>query len=127
MAYFGMVNRETGRVEMVIFHSDETIPEPREGFEFIEGNASIYNLIAHSDLFYTDGRFVARERTITSDQAWTELRQRRNALLLSTDWTQLPDVPEATRQAFTAYRQALRDLPENTTDPLNPAWPEMPG
>jgi len=26
-----------------------------------------------------------------------------------------------------AYRQALRDLPANTTDPANPVWPVKPG
>jgi len=25
------------------------------------------------------------------------------------------------------YRQALRDLPANTTDPANPDWPVKPG
>ncbi|MEO5373163.1 MAG: phage tail assembly chaperone [Alphaproteobacteria bacterium] len=29
--------------------------------------------------------------------------------------------------AILAYRQALRDLPANTDDPANPAWPVFPG
>lgn len=28
--------------------------------------------------------------------------------------------------APSAYRQALRDLPQVTTDPFNPPWPELP-
>ena len=27
--------------------------------------------------------------------------------------------------AQTTYRQELRDLPANTTDPANPVWPEL--
>ena len=30
------------------------------------------------------------------------------------------------RQQWANYRQALRDLPENTTDSERPVWPEPP-
>ena len=62
------------------------------------------------------------------DFDWGMLRIKRNTALKSTDWTQLPDasLTEAQRQAWAAYRQALRDLPANTTDPRNVAWPERP-
>jgi len=59
------------------------------------------------------------------NQAWIELRARRNALLSSCDWTVLSDSPTPTA-AWKTYRQALRDLPANTTDPLNPVWPTPP-
>jgi len=61
----------------------------------------------------------------TDDQLATEVRLKRNALLASSDWTQAPDAP-VDREAWAAYRQALRDLPANTTDPRNVAWPEEP-
>lgn len=60
------------------------------------------------------------------------VRPFRNSRLAATDWTQLPDVPEATRLKWQAYRQALRDMPENTPDDVafeNEAdlpWPQMP-
>jgi hypothetical protein len=54
-----------------------------------------------------------------------ELRSDRNLLLTSSDWTQVPDAP-VDRSAWAAYRQQLRDLPENTTDPANPVWPTPP-
>ena len=28
--------------------------------------------------------------------------------------------------AWKTYRQALRDLPANTSDPINPTWPTKP-
>jgi hypothetical protein len=34
---------------------------------------------------------------------------------------------EAQRDVWRAYKQALRDLPATTEDPVNPVWPEMPG
>lgn len=59
---------------------------------------------------------------------WESLRKERNSRLSSCDWTQLADAQLSTQQKldWQAYRQALRDLPENTQDPLNPPWPEQP-
>lgn len=54
------------------------------------------------------------------------LRHIRDQLLAETDWTQNPDVPESTRTKWVSYRQALRDLPANTSDPSNPTWPTEP-
>lgn len=54
-----------------------------------------------------------------------ELRKKRNQLLLDSDWTQLAD-SQVDKQAWAAYRQELRDLPQNTTDPSNPTWPIKP-
>lgn len=34
-----------------------------------------------------------------------------------------PSLSEAEYADLLFYRQALRDLPENTSDPLNPEWP----
>ena len=48
-----------------------------------------------------------------------DLREWRNALLSETDWTILPDSPlSADKQAeWKTYRQKLRDLPANTSEP----------
>ena len=57
------------------------------------------------------------------------VRQRRDELLATCDWTQLPDAPvsDEMRTAWRTYRQALRDLPETITDPLVPvSWPALP-
>lgn len=56
------------------------------------------------------------------------LRSERNELLKLSDWTQVPDSPldSTKKQQWATYRQALRDLPANTTDPANPTWPTKP-
>lgn len=56
---------------------------------------------------------------------WSSLRQERVELLSASDWTQVPDAP-VDQQAWATYRQELRDLPDNTTDPRNPVWPDRP-
>jgi len=57
--------------------------------------------------------------------AWERLRTERNRLLAESDWTVLSDSPTSTA-AWKVYRQALRDLPANTTDPFNVDWPTPP-
>jgi hypothetical protein len=59
---------------------------------------------------------------------WEELRSLRNQKLTQSDWTQVSDAPftEEQKISWQSYRQALRDLPENTEDPKNPVWPVAP-
>ena len=63
------------------------------------------------------------------------LREERDARLLATDWTQNPDVPDATKTKWQPYRQALRDLPATADPKLNSvynldltsvSWPTKP-
>ncbi|SHF30583.1 tail fiber assembly protein [Vibrio gazogenes] len=59
---------------------------------------------------------------------WDDIRVARNRLVSETDWTQIPDAPlTAEKKAeFTAYRQALRDIPQNHDDPDSVTWPSKP-
>ena len=66
------------------------------------------------------------ERDVLPGLQLENLRQRRNQLLAETDYLGLPDLGGFSAE-MTAYRQALRDLPANTTDPANPVWPTKPG
>lgn len=53
-------------------------------------------------------------------------RARRARLLAASDWTQLPDAPAASKTAWTAYRQALRDITDQPGFPENTLWPTAP-
>ena len=68
---------------------------------------------------------VAETERLEAKYPWDRLRAERNLRLTETDWMVLSDSPEATAEQL-AYRQALRDLPANTTDPANPVWPTKP-
>ena len=67
---------------------------------------------------------------MTSIQATDEdlYRFERNRRLEMTDWTVLPDSPlsDSKIAEYKTYRQALRDLPANTTDYTNPTYPIEP-
>lgn len=56
---------------------------------------------------------------------WSRLRHRRDAELAACDWTQVADAP-VNQPAWANYRQALRDLPDTTTDPREAIWPMPP-
>ena len=68
---------------------------------------------------------IAEQTERLTNLAWQEIRIERNRLLAASDWTVLADSPTPTA-AWKAYRQELRDLPANTTDPFNPVWPTPP-
>ena len=55
-----------------------------------------------------------------------EVRAERNARLTASDWTQGKDIPDSISQPWSAYRQALRDLPQQSGFPWSVAWPAQP-
>ena len=66
---------------------------------------------------------------------WAQMRAYRNKLLIECDWTQFPDVPDATKTAWQTYRQQLRDLPASASPKLDEfyeldlssvTWPTKP-
>lgn len=72
----------------------------------------------------TEAEIQAEVARLEAEQPWNELRQERNRLIAETDYLALSDSTLSAEMA--AYRQALRDLPANTTDPANPVWPTKP-
>src|SRR5690606_13766634 len=60
-------------------------------------------------------------------RAWASLRAERDRRLAETDWIMLPDVPVppgTTREQWAAYRQALRDVPQQPGAAWDVTWPE---
>lgn len=53
-------------------------------------------------------------------------RSKRNQLLTESDWTQVADAPQATKDKWAPYRQALRDVPQQAGFPENVVWPVKP-
>ena len=66
----------------------------------------------------------AYERDVQPGVDLELLRAERNRRLAETDYLALSDVTLSAEMA--EYRQALRDLPANTSDPANPTWPVKP-
>ena len=51
---------------------------------------------------------------------------RRNELLIQSDWTQLPDVPQTVKDKWAEYRQSLRDITKQSGYPKYIVWPSQP-
>lgn len=68
---------------------------------------------------------TAQEITERLERQSASVRDSRQVLLSASDWTQLPDAPltDAKRQAWSTYRQALRDITAQVGFPWNITWP----
>jgi hypothetical protein len=69
---------------------------------------------------------IEADRMAEKARAPVRARQQRNTLLAETDWTQTVDVPQATKDKWAPYRQALRDVPQQAGFPDNIQWPSKP-
>ena len=82
----------------------------------------------------TKSEVTAKIAELETAEPMRLLRQERNRRIALTDWrklrmsdwTQGSDVPDAIKTPWATYRQKLRDLPANTSDPNNPTWPTEP-
>ena len=66
------------------------------------------------------------EPELTFEEKAAAIRAQRNWRLSSSDWTQIADSP-VDAAAWAAYRQALRDVPQQAGFPETVVWPEPPG
>lgn len=64
----------------------------------------------------------------TEEELAVAARRQRDYMLNATDYLVMPDYPlsEEDRAAVTAYRQALRDIPQSDGFPADIAWPDIP-
>ena len=80
---------------------------------------------------YVDGEVVQVEEdlSVLPGQEETDLqnlRNERNRLLVESDWTQLPDVPEETKTDWQVYRQELRNITKKYQSINTVVWPTKP-
>ena len=66
--------------------------------------------------------YVAPDNTVIAARA----RAKRDQLLRDSDWTQGRDVPPALSEAWTPYREALRDITSQAGFPQSIDWPSLP-
>lgn len=117
-------NTSTGKIKCV-HRNDEDLIQYRveEGESWIESYEDV------DGKYVVDGVLTPRPQAELDaealEEAWAALRRKRIFFLRESDWTQVPDAP-VDAAAWAVYRQQLRDLPANTTDPRNVEWPEPP-
>lgn len=77
------------------------------------------------DGVWTQKWAVRPPTNLESDAKTSEVRSERNRRLVACDWTQTLDAP-VDREAWSAYRQQLRDITEQGGFPWAVDWPSMP-
>jgi len=140
-----IITDSTTKIGIQLTEEDVDTIEISENFisennlEFLQTYTCMYKspsqyilLSERNKLIHTDGETISLSNKISKyfipNSDFTEwipylqsIRDKRNVLLFSSDWTQLPDSPlDSTAQLENAeYRQYLRDRPEeiNETDP----------
>lgn len=93
---------------------------------------NVVSLDGENDAWDAEGNVVELDEsaiaavyaTVANEEGFKDLRYKRDKLLAEVDWWATSDRTMTSEE--TAYRQALRDLPANTTDPANPTWPTKP-
>jgi hypothetical protein len=109
-------------------------PENCEIFEGLVDNEFVYiqdNEIVHMPEKpgpYYQFDFILKEwiNKETIDITEGLVKDKRNQLLIESDWTQLPDVSIENKQIWAVYRQELRDLTLQPNYPYNIIWPTPP-
>lgn len=126
-------------------HPNQTFPETKEVLE----SMGCFNVVStgQPDYDYTQNCVELTPEYNAIEQQWeqrwsliaasqqeisdrtaaeaAEVRQQRNELLADCDWTQLADAPGNSLQ-WANYRQALRDVPQQTGFPWSVVWPNPP-
>lgn len=102
----------------------EECPENEEMFKNLGYYDKNTNTYKHELLPFTWEEFKTQLALSKTALDWVDFREQRNKLLAETDWMASSDVTLS--DAWKTYRQALRDLPANTSDPTNPIYPTKP-
>lgn len=118
-------NSETGVISQV-----KTLPEGlasinrASGEDFLEVPEGI-TIDPDSQKVDPEGKLIPYVKPVDEAVLWKKLRVERARRLSLCDWTMMPDAP-TDKQKWGAYRQALRDLPNETEDIHNIQWPSRP-
>ena len=125
MARYALVE-DNKAVNIVEWDGDTSVWSPPSGQTAVSIGTSAVGI----GMTYTGAGFIIPQvgDELTPDEYWAEIRGVRNALLAESDWTILPDSPFTGSKLaeWKTYRQTLRDLPANTSDPSDPTYPTKP-
>jgi len=130
--------KSNGKIIKSVYCSEEDLPLQYDAsnFSYIEGtfDDSMYYIENNAPVaippapnqycvFNYDTKQWIDPRT--DETQWVIVRNQRDVLLVSCDWTQLPDVQISNKSIWAAYRQNLRNI-TTQSDPFNIIWPTPP-
>ena len=108
---------------------------PTSSYGITDEDYSSINWLDSSNSIPTESAINAKIIELDAAEPMRLLREERTRLLVESDWTQFPDVPDSTKTAWQSYRQQLRDLPSSASPKLDDiyeldlssvTWPTKP-
>lgn len=90
-----------------------------------ERNNAIYNAIQESDAVFL-AAITEDEKIQFFDAQAHKIRSLRDKKLQSSDWTQGKDISDAVSNPWAAYRDELRNVPQQAGFPWDVVWPTPP-
>lgn len=103
-----------GRISM--YDPSQVVPAPPDHGDYGKTGQEV----SGADIF-TDELIAEYKEKNT----WAQMREYRNKELVSTDWTQGDDVPDAIKLPYQTYRKALREIGD-VTNSADVVWPTKP-
>lgn len=133
---YTIYNSTTGQILRVV-NTNEIDSQINQGESFIEGEFNDVSYYIENDAAvqippqpsqYSVFDFATKQWVLNPDLASSDVLTARNKLLFSTDWTQIPNNPLTSEMQaeWAAYRQELRDIPQQSGYPYNVVWPVAP-
>ncbi len=86
------------------------------------------NLVIHDDQYSKPSKASLEAGLVQAqdDFDWQDIRRERDSLLSGSDHILMPDYPMEDKSDWEAYRQELRDIPQDFDDPDDVEYPEEP-
>jgi len=102
-------------------------------FHYGNGESRTWTTVAENfqwlddrDMPFTIVELEAKAAELNAGLGMVQLRNLRNSLLQSCDWTQGEDVPTSIKTPWATYRQSLRDITNTATSLEDVTWPTRP-
>jgi hypothetical protein len=100
---------------------DHAVSITSEEHSYLLDQANTHN----KEIYVENGEVKLRDIEYSYESIADMAIQERSVMLRDSDWTQLPDTPEAIREKYVIYRQKLRDITEQEGFPFNIKWPTL--
>lgn len=117
-------------VGIIVPHTAKTAhaAELRRIFKTMTNGSTTHRMVQLSDLSLAVEEIPQKTAEEINDEAAEAARAKRDTLIADTDYLLMPDYPisDEDLEAVKAYRQALRDVPQQSGFPLEIDWPEAP-
>ena len=98
-------------------------------FGWSDSKDKVYsNLVIHDDQYSKPTKASLESGLVQAqdDFDWQDVRRERDKLLIDSDAYLMPDYPLEDKSDWEAYRQSLRDIPQDFDDAEDVEYPEKP-